>query len=73
MKNNELERAISVNSDTTDNPTIKNTQLDQLERENSVEPEITSNITSIQISTSKLPEESKPEVVPEKIIDKVYI
>lgn len=70
LKNNELERAISVNSDTTDNPSIKNTQL---ERENSGETEIRNNITSIQITTSKLPEEPKPEVVAEKIIDiKVY-
>lgn len=67
LKNNELERANSVNSDITDNPTLilNNTAVENVDE--------TNNITSIQITTSKVPEELKPEVVAEKIIEKVFI
>lgn len=81
LKNTQLERVNSVNSDTTDNPTLSlnnspSVEIPNLNSNNipSVENSDTaSNITSIQITTSKAPEVLKPEVVVEKIIDKVFI
>lgn len=70
LNNIQLERPNSAISDTTERPKsiLKPTPL---ERTNSAKEDTSDNITSIEITSNKLPEEFKPEVMVEKIPDKV--